>query len=43
MIPTNDEILALLDRLDQTTADTLEGQHLDFKPWSDAIQTARLS
>ena len=43
MIPTNDEILALLDRLDQTTADTLEGQHLDFKPWSDAKASMRIA
>ena len=35
-IPTNDEILALLDRLDTSTADDLESEYLDFKPWSDA-------
>ncbi|MBI3068092.1 MAG: ATP-binding protein [Betaproteobacteria bacterium] len=43
MIPTNDEILALLDRLDQTTADTLEGHHLDFKPWSDARASMKIA
>ena len=43
MIPTNNEILALLDRLDQTTADTLEGQHLDFKPWSDAKTSMKIA
>ena len=35
MIPTNEEILALLDRLDEATADALESLHLEFKPWSD--------
>lgn len=43
MIPTNDVILALLDRLDETTADTLEGLHLDFKPWSDAKSCMRIA
>lgn len=42
MISTNDEILALLDRLDQVTADTLEGFHLDFKPWTDAKSCMRI-
>jgi ATP-dependent DNA helicase RecG len=32
-IPTNDEVLALLDRLKSLTADDLESQWLDFKPW----------
>jgi len=32
-IPTNDEVLALLDRLKSVTADDLESQWLDFKPW----------
>lgn len=35
-IPTDSEILALLDRLDRETADDLESQWLDFKPWTDA-------
>ena len=35
-IPTNAEILALLDRLATETADDLESQWLDFKPWIDA-------
>lgn len=34
-IPTNAEILALLNRLDQQTADELETLWLDFKPWND--------
>lgn len=34
-IPTNAEILTLLDRLDSCTADDLESQWLDFKPWND--------
>ena len=33
-IPTNSEILALLDRLDTVVADDLETQRLDFKPWT---------
>ena len=33
-IPTNSEILALLDRLDTVVADDLETQWLDFKPWT---------
>jgi ATP-dependent DNA helicase RecG len=32
-IPTQSEILALLDRLESATADDLETQWLDFKPW----------
>ncbi len=35
-IPTNDEILALLDELETSTADDLESEFLDFKPWSDS-------
>ncbi len=35
-IPTNEEILALLDQLDRgQCADDLESYHLDFKPWND--------
>lgn len=33
--PTNQEVLSLLDRLDGACADDLEGDHLDFKPWTD--------
>jgi ATP-dependent DNA helicase RecG len=32
-IPTTEDILALLDRLDAVPADDLETQWLDFKPW----------
>lgn len=35
-IPANEDILALLDRLDTMTADDLETQWLDFKPWQGA-------
>lgn len=35
-IPSNPEILALLDRLQTDVADALESQWLDFKPWTDA-------
>ena len=42
-VPTNDEILALLDRLATSIADDLESEHLDFKPWTDAGQTLRIA
>ena len=32
-VPSNDEILNLLDQLDHTIADNLESSNLDFKPW----------
>jgi ATP-dependent DNA helicase RecG len=35
-IPTNAEILTLLDRLTTHTADEIESQWLEFKPWQDA-------
>ena len=35
MLPTNDEILALLAQLDHKIADDLETEWLDFKPFSD--------
>jgi ATP-dependent DNA helicase RecG len=35
-IPTNAEILSLLDRLDTAAADDLETQWLEFKPWTSA-------
>lgn len=31
--PTNEEILALLERLDAVVADDLETEFLEFKPW----------
>jgi ATP-dependent DNA helicase RecG len=43
MIPKNDEILALLDRLDEMPADALEGIHLDFKPWNDPKSCMKLA
>src|SRR5271165_3737753 len=33
-IPSNSEILAMLDRLDKEIADDLETESLDFKPWT---------
>ena len=36
MIPTDSKILSLLDELSTKTADDLETQFLDFKPWTDA-------
>ena len=34
-IPTNDDILRLLDQLDHSIVDDLESNVLDFKPWDD--------
>src|SRR5262249_17758054 len=34
-IPTNSDLLVLLDRLDAGVADDLETQWLDFKPWNN--------
>jgi len=42
-IPTNEEILALLDRLDQEIVDDLESQWLDFKPWSSAKEDMKVA
>jgi ATP-dependent DNA helicase RecG len=42
-IPTDAEILALLNRLDRVMAGELESQWLDFKPWDgprDSLQIA---
>lgn len=33
-VPTREQILTLLDRLDSCIADDLESQWLDFKPWN---------
>lgn len=35
-IPTNEDILRLLDQLDHTIADDLESETLDFKPCTDS-------
>jgi ATP-dependent DNA helicase RecG len=42
-IPTNAEILALLDRLQYQAADDLESQWLDFKPWTDPKDDMRVA
>lgn len=43
-IPTNAEILAMLDQLDRgKTADDLESQWLDFKPWSSAKEDMKVA
>ena len=42
-IPTNAEILALLDRLNAAVADDLETQWLDFKPWTDPKSDMRVA
>jgi len=41
--PTQDEILALLDRLDSVPADDLETQWLDFKPWQGAKEDMKVA
>ena len=35
-IPSDTEILELLNQLDRVPADTLESDWLDFKPWKSA-------
>jgi ATP-dependent DNA helicase RecG len=42
-IPTNAEILTLLDRLDTETADDLETQWLEFKPWTGPKDDMRVA
>ena len=42
-IPTNEDILALLDRLDLEKADGLESQWLDFKPWDGPKQSRKVA
>jgi ATP-dependent DNA helicase RecG len=42
-IPTNDEILALLNRLEFCTAEELETQWLDFKPWNSPKEAMKVA
>lgn len=35
MLPSDSELLALLDRLDREPADAIESETLEFKPWTD--------
>ena len=42
-IPTDKEILRLLDRLEDETVDDLESYWLDFKPWRDPRVDMRLA
>lgn len=42
-VPTNAEILGLLDRLEHETANELEGQALEFKPWTDSKQCMKVA
>jgi ATP-dependent DNA helicase RecG len=42
-IPTNTEIVTLLDRLDSVPADDLETQSLDFKPWQSPKDDMKLA
>jgi ATP-dependent DNA helicase RecG len=43
MIPTDTDILAALDRLTSATADDIEGQHLEFKPWIGPKEDLRVA
>lgn len=42
-IPTDAEILVLLDQLDQHIADELESNRLDFKPWQGTKEDKRVA
>lgn len=42
-IPDNDEVLALLARLDTCVADDCESQVLDFKPWQSPREDLKLA
>jgi ATP-dependent DNA helicase RecG len=42
-VPTNEEVLNLLDQLDVVVADDLESQWLDFKPWEGARESMRVA
>jgi ATP-dependent DNA helicase RecG len=42
-IPTNAEILALLEQLDTRVADDLETQWLDFKPWNSPREDMKVA
>jgi hypothetical protein len=42
-VPTNSEILRLLDRLANESADELESQWLDFKNWNDPKNDMRVA
>ena len=42
-VPTNAEILSLLDQLNVSVADDLESQWLDFKPWSGPKDDMKLA
>ena len=38
-MPTKEEILKLLDKLDDLCADDLETEELEFKPWNRDIKS----
>ncbi|HEY4573001.1 MAG TPA: ATP-binding protein, partial [Thermoanaerobaculia bacterium] len=42
-IPSSHDLLALLDRLERETADDLETQWLDFKPWQGAKEDMKVA
>jgi ATP-dependent DNA helicase RecG len=41
--PSNEDILALLDQLATCTADDLESQWVDFKPWNNAKEDMKIA
>lgn len=42
-IPSDAEIVALLDQLEGMSADDLESDVLDFKPWQDPKDSKRVA
>lgn len=42
-VPTNEEILCLLERLDNKVADDLESDWLEFKPWDGPKESMRVA
>jgi ATP-dependent DNA helicase RecG len=42
-IPTNEDLLSLLDHLESVPADDLETQWLDFKPWQGAKEDMKVA
>lgn len=42
-LPSDEEILAILDRLSGTVADDLESANLEFKPWTEARADMRVA
>lgn len=43
MLPSNSDLLALLARLDEVSADALESERLDFKPWTGTREDMKVA